>query len=365
MPLGFVSFQIAAAIWLVFELACLITILFLLGRLLHIKLSPAWICAIALSSLAWYPVMDDLRHGQFNFVLLLLAVLSIFAVRSDRPLTAGLLLGLALVVKPVTWPLLLVFLIRKHYRVAGISLATLVCGYGVTALVIGLDRVAYYFTHVAPTVSATYRNLAWNQSFWTLFNQRVVDDTIGYMFDTPPKIGALDTVIAGLVPLLVILIVCLATRRQPVEWAIGAMLCVSIVVSPVAWPHYLILGGLSVALIGHWLAHRRFPVVETNAAILAGLLLLIPQPTWHTLALFVGGYAQPEEGERLVLSLLPSYISMGSALATSALCVLTVLLGRKQAWAALDADEVPGRPVIAGPPETWVTEETLAQRSVS
>jgi len=60
------------------------------------------------------------------------------------------------------------------------------------------------------------------------------------------------------------------------DLAYGMMICVCLLVSPLTWPHYLILLALPLAVTARRLRDLRFPRRQTLLYAIAVLILLIP-----------------------------------------------------------------------------------------
>jgi hypothetical protein len=113
-------------------------------------------------------------------------------------------------------------------------------------------------------------------------------------------------------------------------WALGVMVCVSIVINPISWTVYLVLTLIPAAQVLHWLRSHRFPVRETNAALLVAIVLLVPFTLWVRLALASAGYWSMPAGGEPVLPLASALFLRGPALGVVALGGLTALLGWRE-----------------------------------
>jgi hypothetical protein len=105
----------------------------LAGWLLVRRLAPrsqgvVWGAALLFFGATYWPWQESIRFGQQDGLLILLFVLSITAAARARDATAGAALGLALVVKPLSVWLPLIYLVHGRWR------ALLVAGATATAL---------------------------------------------------------------------------------------------------------------------------------------------------------------------------------------------------------------------------------------
>ena len=135
----------ATAVWTVIDAAALGTALILVGRRMRLDRLTLGVALflIALSS----PVEWELASAQLNGVVLLLLVLS---MRRFPGWSAGLLMGLALALKPTAVLVLLVPLLARRPRVTGVALVTVAVANLAFVPILGLSTAVYWVTSVAP-----------------------------------------------------------------------------------------------------------------------------------------------------------------------------------------------------------------------
>ncbi|MBI4491280.1 MAG: DUF2029 domain-containing protein [Chloroflexi bacterium] len=322
LPFAQLEYPLAATVWLGVELAFLIAAVYLLARSAGARLSPWGTLALATALIAWHPFREDLFYGQLMVLLLFLLAGARAALLSGRPLLGGTLVGVAMLVKPVPWPLLLLLALRRDWRALGASLSTILLGYLAAGWVIGLDRVASYFTHALPTVSEAYRASLTNQSLWTI-GWRLFAGTDSGAFQAvtaPPLIEseAAAIFVSVAVPTLALLLVCLAVRRRSLDASLDLVVCLSIVASPIAWTHYLTLAAIPAAQVVRRLADRRLTARQTVAALLVAALLLVSALNSLLLAFFVAGLS-PQPGAISVLPFASALLTLIPALSVVAL----------------------------------------------
>ena len=149
-PLGLLSFSTANIVWLVIQVAMALAIPLLLLRLNPRPPSVAAQVAGVSLFLAWAPTRMTLALGQITLLSGLFGFLAVWLVykRSDWWLLAGVCMGGALSKYTNTWPLLLFFLVYRHYRVAIAAVLTQVAGFLLLSLVTGetpIDAIGSYF----------------------------------------------------------------------------------------------------------------------------------------------------------------------------------------------------------------------------
>ncbi len=149
-PLAYLSYPAACVVWMGFKIAILFLVLFLLRvcTSLHFGLFsiPAW----TVFCLAASPITFDLLLGQ-DAILLLLVFASVFVALSRKAdFLAGILLALGLFKFHLVLPLLLIFALRRKFRlVSGFAMIAAILLFVSAALVgwkVLLNYPAYLWT---------------------------------------------------------------------------------------------------------------------------------------------------------------------------------------------------------------------------
>ncbi|HVC32279.1 MAG TPA: glycosyltransferase family 87 protein [Chloroflexota bacterium] len=332
-PLTIVGYPLAATAWFALELGCLIGSVYLLGAIGGRR--PAWLAtlAIAAGAFAWYPITVEVEYGQLVLLSLLLLCSARLAWLSGRSSVSGGLVGLAVLIKPVPWPLILLFALRRDWRAFVVSSGTVVLGYGISAVAVGYSHFLSYFTKVNPPVTYAYRGDAANQSLWTV-GWRVFEGTqpaaFGDLarggFAASPVITSLPAalIVSPAVPVLALLGACLVARsRLSLDASLGLMICVSVLVSPISFGYDLALCAIPIVQVIDWLAAHGYPARQTNAALLVATLLIVPDSSWGQLA-FVLGSLGNHAGQSGAIAFAPALLSLGPAVAVGALALLVV-----------------------------------------
>jgi hypothetical protein len=253
-PLGLLEYHTAALIWGALEIACLASCILMVGRAWNLGLERRVILVLALL-MAWPPVIEEIRWGQFGSILLLLATCALIALRQDRDLRAGLALGLMLALKLFAWPILLYLAMRRRWRVVATAFVTTLATNLLAAIVLGWDVIADYYLRIGPEVTAFHRRNPLNISAWTW-----APDSISVLLPALTLIGGLW----------------LATRMEP-EAAFCLLLIVSLLVSPVLWLHYATIALLPFAVVAARLRSAGWPRWEMAAMIAAIIVLALWQ----------------------------------------------------------------------------------------
>ncbi|HET7768853.1 MAG TPA: glycosyltransferase family 87 protein [Chloroflexota bacterium] len=246
-----------------------------------------WLGVLLFVSATFWPWQESIRFGQQDGLLVLLFGLSIVAALRGRSVASGLALGAAIVVKPLSIWLPLVYLVHGRLRplvvagllAAGVALASL----PVTGIAPWLHFVQVEVPEMLPG-TARGTNIPLPSLHARLFvgRERLGDG------DPAPRLGAISALNATLNALGLLLIARLALRVArrlaagdpvpPREWLLdaGLGLTLTLLLAPMAWQHYaswLIIPLLVLALPEVW--GPLSPRARLATAALAGLGYLL------------------------------------------------------------------------------------------
>ena len=328
-PLAFLDYSAAATVWVILEMGCLVASAYLLGRIAGFRMGAQAALVTTVIALAWFPTTSEIVLGQLMLPILLLLAGAIDSLRSGRRLLGGTLVGVSILLKPVAWPVLLVFVVRRDWRALAAAVSTALVGYGAAVWALGASTVFDYLTRVLPMVTRLYRASDGNISVWTV-GWRVFDGTRSEVLagiSAPPLVHSTQTavVVSAALPAIILLGSLIAVRRQRSEArSLGLMICVSVLVSPISWGHYLILAAIPAAEVASWLIRHRLPSRETNAALIVAMLLL-PGNEWTRLALTIAGNTAMPDGT-VQIPFASALLTLGPAVATAALAALLLAL---------------------------------------
>ena len=132
-----------ARMWFIFaQAAGIIAAVLILLRLCRVPLT-SWIVPMTLSLVfLTEAVTSTLRFANVNGTLLLAQVLFIVLLLRDRRILAGLVIGLAITVKPIVAPLLFLAFVRKDWSTIVVAAAVPVV-FNIVAWPMGADPMAY------------------------------------------------------------------------------------------------------------------------------------------------------------------------------------------------------------------------------
>ncbi|OGO42278.1 MAG: hypothetical protein A2Z04_05845 [Chloroflexi bacterium RBG_16_57_9] len=355
LPLALLSYEQAAVVWFGFEIACIwLAVFFFMGELrpdrsvrpvrsrlrrsriwpvvatsvalmperlksiLRARMRPGSV-VIALLALGWSPVREELSVGQIMLFILVLLIGAWLALRAGDAIRGGTWLGCVVALKLIGWPLIIFLLLRRNWRAAGAAIAVPVLANFAAGWLMGFDKVADYYLKIGSSVWAIYRAYAYNFSLWSV-GWRLFEGTGSPVFhaaEAPPLVTlpmAAQMVSYALPLALLVFGLVLATRARSFDTAFGLLICVSILVSPLAWSHYLTLAAIPAVIVARRLFALDWPRRETYLAAMIALSLSSPSVGLNRMALLFA-VEEPVLGNAGIVPFAASLITLIPAVA--------------------------------------------------
>jgi len=276
-PVGLLTYKSAVFLWLGLQLACLTAAACLLLKWWGKAIAPWQKFVVGIVFLSAGPVIYELRAGQLNSLLLVILLSCWFNLRNEKDVTGGLLLGAVVSLKLMIWPITIYLLLRRRYRALVAAGAVIVTTQVIAAFAIGISPVINYYLKAGPLVAQFYRTDLQNISVWTLgwrlFGQS--DESPARQIFHPalwesPFLVELTTYAVPAALTTISLVV--ALRARAFDTAFGELVCVSLLINPVAWYHYLVLAFIPVAIAARRLQQLGLP---TRLTLFGGALFLL------------------------------------------------------------------------------------------
>ncbi len=280
MPFARFALNRAVILWLLLELVCVAVSSVLILKAVAGRVSVIGVVALFIVLIAWYPFARELFWAQLMIPTLALTAGAWVVLRSGRDMAGGALLGMALALKLFGWPIILFLLITRKWRaVLGAALVFSFLNLA-AALVIGFGEVINYYVVVGPAVSKLYRATEGNFSLWSI-GPRLFDSSADNWYKPLIHIPALVTfvslvIVAGVVALALKG----ALRVRSFDSAFCALACISVVLNPIAWTHYLVLTAPALCLVAFRTMHGKMP---RKSMLVAGVVLIAALLIEHTL----------------------------------------------------------------------------------
>src|SRR5688572_1417740 len=244
IPLGMLPLDTAKAVWFALSAAALVVLLPLSVALLPHRRQPMWLLIGVLRLGLGKYYAEDLVLGQINTLVALVAALALLALNRGREAVAGLLVALAIVLKPYALILAPWIAARRQRQSIGALGIGLLVACVLPAFVYGLDeRVGLYrdwWRTVTTTTDGTLLHSD-NVSLASLWAKRL---GIGSAATGLATVSSIALLIAAAVVFL---------RRNGVDKPEGAeaavLLAITPLISPQGWDYVLVLSTMTLLYV--------------------------------------------------------------------------------------------------------------------
>ncbi|MBW4025084.1 MAG: DUF2029 domain-containing protein [Proteobacteria bacterium] len=297
-PLGWLSPKLAALLFTLVGIGSAVAAWFLLVRLARLELRERWL--LALLFLANGPLLSGIKWGNLSYYLVFALAAGLVLIRSRRSVAAGVLLGVAAVLKPALALFLLFFLFRRDWRGALGFVLTGVATALLSLALFGWPDNLYWLQTSILQYSHNWLAVSGNQSIPAFLFRLHAPPSILLDF-SPQAPGTAEKLLAHAITAVMFLLAaaaCLRLRRtatlawEAEEDAVEAetrcdlqyvlTICLCLVGSPLSWAHYyawlLIPTAFFLGSRGPLAASRMARIVGWVAIALVTPLVLWPQP---------------------------------------------------------------------------------------
>lgn len=255
-PLALLAPKAAYWTWMGLNAACLAAALaILLGPSSGLRANARW--ALAALALFYYPVTFHFEYSQSNIPILLLLVLMMRCMEVGRDRAAGLCLAFASLLR--IFPALLIgyLVLQRRWRVLTYTVAGLAAGGIITLALIGPGNSLAFFNAMRLLTEPQWLNRTANISL-SAFISRLFWYALGLNLSAGADFARRAVTLA--VELSLAAITAMATWRlkagRDPDWrAFSTWVALSVMLSPTAWIHYLVLVLIVFAAIARGAAH--------------------------------------------------------------------------------------------------------------
>jgi len=250
VPLSFLDYRGARLVWTVASLCAWFLSVLWLSRALC--LGGVWVPTLLCGAALFEPAAENLGHGQFHVLVLVLVLAAWSALRRGRPAGAGTALGLALGLKAagvVFWPLLAV---RRQWRALAWGAATLaVLAVLVFALSPGMDAWAAFIDRARGTAASGSLSVTAYQTVPGLIHRLTVRSASwnpAPLFD----LGSAGSVISWCAVLAMLGHSLVKARGSDVTGALAAFAALGLAISPVSLDYHYVVAIFPATVLVAW-----------------------------------------------------------------------------------------------------------------
>jgi Glycosyltransferase family 87 len=287
LPFAALDYSTALMIWNLLSLGALAASIYLIAHELRIPLDRWSVFPIlSLILLAAYmgPLRAQMEQGQWNLFLLLLFTGVWKCSRTDRPILAGVLLGLATAVKLFPGLLFIPFLLQRRWRLVAWGVVSFAAASLLTVGVLGLETCRTYLFEVLPHLEryrGHWAGVSFKGFYSKLFDPIAFNGLTTALLQSPWLARILTFLSSGLVLLFLVRSSLRARSQQEQDDVFSLTLIAMLLVSPIAWDHYILL--LLLPLMYFWATLPKSGWTTWTFRGLAVLLTLHPYCYWWLL----------------------------------------------------------------------------------
>ncbi len=329
LPLVLFSVTKAYIAWFCFEMICLAIVAMLLTILWKGRLAWPWPILVFILLLAWFPIMVDLLYGQLSILMTLLILASLLALRKDNNILAGVLIGISVAIKLITWPIVLYFALKRDWRAFFASCITIIGSNLVALMVIGKGPFMDYYLHVIFQVSKFYYSTMNNFSLWSIGYRlfTVTPVTAGYL-NAPPLVNLpwLASIFsAGLVIAFFIIGTSWVIKSNDLYKAYAILVCILVGISPISMIHYHIMLIISLFILWANLVKSSFPKWQTLFSVIFTFFLFLSNEQVGSVLIYLNRQSNFVSGASNQITFLSSLLSW---IPIISLVILAILIWR-------------------------------------
>ena len=191
-------------------------------------------------------VFANLRTGQAYLLVFATLTAAALCLVRDQDVRAGVLIGLALMLKSSGLPLLLLLIARRRARPVAAAVLVYVAGAALLMPWVGLGTWMRYRAYVWHFVQRPSASVTAYQTTRGLFRHLFIG---GPDWSRAADCAAVATVVPGvLIAIAVVITVCVTFRARTELW-IAAGVCLSVLAMPIAEEHHFALLGIPMMFV--------------------------------------------------------------------------------------------------------------------
>lgn len=266
LPLAGLDYPAARMAWTVFSLLGWLLAVAWLTRTL--RLDGLWAPAFLSVAAVFQPATENLAHGQFHVLVLLLVLLAWQGDRGERPRVTGKALGAALALKAAGGVFWLLLIRRSRWRALAWGVATVLALAGLATFLLGAGVWPAFLDRAGDTAASGSLSVTAYQTVPGLLRRLLVRDAI---WNPAPLVDlkAVGIVLSWTVVAALVVYSLVASRRIDGTRAFAAFAALALATSPVSLDYHYVLAIFPAAV-----AFARSRRGTPNATLFLGVAAL-------------------------------------------------------------------------------------------
>ena len=273
-PLALLPYQDAGIVWSILSACTYFATGWLIFRELKINLALEYLILLIGFGFCWYPFQGNIGLGQWSIIIGFCIAVSWICLKRNKEYLAGLLLGLACLIKLYPGLLLLYLLFTKRWKALLTTISVVVLGTVILGLILGPKEIIHYFLTVVPRNTSEYNTFPQNFSILGILGKYFANGNwIKPIFISPIPINLLALILdLGVLILLVRTMLRLPSDKDSNDIKYAVIIIAMFFISPVTWQHNLTILILPICLLLKKILDQSFKI---KSGYLIPLLMLI------------------------------------------------------------------------------------------
>lgn len=293
-PLAYFDYATAKWIWFSLEIFFLFLSIYILTKTIGYHLHYFFILLLSLSFLGFFPIFRELFEGQVHLLMLLLLSIMWLSIKNNNDYLSGFIWGLCLLLKQISWPLIILFIIHKKYKLLFTAFFVVLLGYLIICYFFGYSSIITYLFITLPTVTHHYFDHPFNLSIWQIGNRLVEGASFcslkGVVFTVYPLFSSNipHIIFTIFIPILILIIASSLAYRTNDTFDLFPLFCgLCISLNPLSWSYYqvfslILLAKFILKFKNHFLSSHL-----TNLALLLFLIISMHDYFWVQVSRFI------------------------------------------------------------------------------
>jgi hypothetical protein len=275
-PLSFLSYKEVIIIWTLLSIILYFITWWLIFKELNIHLPLEYLLVFLGFSFCWHPFLLNIGLGQWSILIGFCIAICWICLRHDKNLLAGIILGLACLIRLTPGLLIVYLLFSKRWKTMVTTILVVIVGTLILALIIGPEEVIYYFTTVIPHDTSIFNTYPQNYSILGFLGKYFVNgDWVKPIIISPIPINFLALILD--IVMLIILIRMLnrlPNDKENNDIKFVLTIIAMFFISPVSWQHNLVLLTIPICIILKKIMNKSFNIKYGYGLIIFGIILL-------------------------------------------------------------------------------------------
>ena len=251
IPLTLLPYRSACILWSILTIFLYFISGWLIYKELQLRIPKVFLLVLIGFALNWYPFQAHIALGQWSIQIGFCIILGWIFLRHQKDYVAGLLFGIACLIKLFPGLIILYLLFSKRWKALFTMFLTIVFGFIIAAFIIGPNDIILYFNSIVSRNSNDFMAFPINNSIIGILGKFFyTGGWVQPIFISPIPISFIAIILdIGLVIFLLGFLYRRSTNQYQWDIKFAMTIIVMVFVSPISWQHMLPMLMLPFGLI--------------------------------------------------------------------------------------------------------------------